>query len=88
VSDQLFIGRRVMRKIIDGGLLCVVVTFLDELASLDPSTVSMVSTVDPEEPARRTFKIVRHPADGLAYAMAIAEKHRLTYQGVKARVAR
>ena len=88
VSDQLFIGRRVMRKIIDCGLLCVVVTFLDELASLDPSTVSMVSTVDPEEPARRTFKIVRHPADGLAYATAIAEKHRLTYQSVKARVAR
>ena len=88
VSDQLFIGQRVMRRIINCGLLCVVVTFLDELASLDPSTVSMVSTVDPDEPARRTFKIVRHPADGLAYAMAIAEKHRLTYQGVKARVAR
>ena len=87
VTDQLFIGRQVMRKIINRGLLCVVVTFLDELASLDPSTVSMVSTVDPEEPARRTFKIVRRPADGLAYAMAIAEKHRLTYQSVKARVA-
>lgn len=88
VGDQLFIGQRIIRKIIDCGLLCVVVTFLDELASLDPSTVSMVSIVDPEEPTRRTFKIVRRPADGLAYAMAIAEKHGLTYQSVKARVAR
>jgi len=88
VGDQLFIGRRVMRQIIDCGLICVAVTFLEELASLDPSTVSMVSTIDPKEPALRTFKIVRRAADGLAFAMAIAEKHRLTYQSVKARLAR
>ncbi len=86
--DQLVINKAVLRSIIDRGMICVVVTFLDELASLDPSTVSIVSTVDPEEPARRTFKIVRRPADGLAYAMAIAEKHRLTYQRVKDRLQR
>jgi DNA mismatch repair protein MutS len=88
VGDQLFIGRRVLRSIIERGLLCVVVTFLDELAALDSATVSMVSGVDPQEPARRTFRIERRPADGLAYAMAIAEKHRLTYPSVKARLAR
>jgi DNA mismatch repair protein MutS len=88
LGDQLFIGKRVMRAIIERGLLCVAVTFLDELASLDASTASMVSAVDPDEPARRTFKIVRRPADGLAYAMAIAEKHRVTYAGVEARLAR
>jgi DNA mismatch repair protein MutS len=88
LTDQLVINREVLRAIIQRKMLGVAVTFLDELASLDPSTVSMVSTVDPEEPARRTFKIVRRRADGLAYAMAIAEKHRLTYERVKARVAR
>jgi DNA mismatch repair protein MutS len=88
VGDQLYIGRRVMRSTIDRGLTCVMVTFLDELASFDPRTVSMVSTVDPDEPARRTFKVVRRPADGLAYAMAIAERHRLSYPALKARLAR
>ena len=88
VGDQLFIGRRVVRRIVERGVLCVVVTFLDELAALDPSIVSMVSTVDPTDDTRRTFEIVRRPADGLAYALAIAHKHRLTYPSLKARMAR
>ncbi len=88
VDDQRFIGTQVIRRILDCGLHCVVVTFLDELVALDPAIVSMVSSVDPDDDARRTFRIVRRPPDGLAYAMAIAEKHRLTYPSVKARLAR
>jgi hypothetical protein len=88
VGDQLFIGQRVIRQIVDCGLLCVVVTFLDELSALDPAIVSVVSTVDPNDVTRRTFELVRRPADGLAYALAIAEKHRLTYASLKSRLAR
>lgn len=88
VDDQLFIGRRVMRQIVERGPLCIMVTFLDELARLDPAIVSMVGTVDPNDFARRTFEIVRRPPDGLAYALAIAEKHRLTYPSMKARLKR
>jgi DNA mismatch repair protein MutS len=87
LADARLIGEEMMRRIIDAGMLCVYVTFVDELASLDEATVSMVATVAPDNPEERTFRVVRRPADGLAYAAAIAAKYGLTRESVKRRVA-
>jgi DNA mismatch repair ATPase MutS len=88
LRDALVLGTAVMRQLLQLGCLGVYVTFVDELASLDEATVSMVSVVDPENPALRTYKVVRTPADGLAYAAAIAEKYGLSYGSLRRRISR
>ncbi len=86
LSDARFLGGKVLAKVVADDVLCVYVTFVDELAAYGPSVVSMASTVVPDNPAERTYKVVRKPADGLAYALAIAAKHGVTYEQLTRRL--
>jgi DNA mismatch repair protein MutS len=87
LHDARFLGAKLITRVMQLDALCVYVTFVDELASMGDSVVSMMSTIVPENPAERTYKVVRKPADGLAHALAIAEKYGLTYERLRGRVA-
>jgi DNA mismatch repair protein MutS len=86
LKDAVYLGRRIMEQVSGRDLIAVCVTFLDELASFDEKTVSMVAAVDPEDPSVRTFRIEPRSADGLAYALSVAEKHRVTHEWLMRRI--
>jgi len=86
LDDQVFLSTKVLEQILTADAIGVCVTFIDALSTLSEKTVSMVSTVDPDDPARRTFEIVRKPADGLAYALYLAQKRGVTYERLRTRV--
>ena len=86
LKDAIFLSTKILTKIIALDALCVCVTFIDELAWLSKTSVSMGSMVRPGNVAERTFKVVRRPPDGLAYAISVAEKYGLTYAQLRERL--
>jgi DNA mismatch repair protein MutS len=86
LEDQVFLSTRILQQILATEAIGVCVTFIDALSTLSEKTVSMVSTVMADDPAHRTFEIIRKPADGLAYALSLAEKRGVTYERLRERI--
>lgn len=86
MSDAKFLAKNVIQKILDLDCYALYVAFIEELAFMGEKVVSMVATVSKEDPSIKTFKIIRKPADGRAYAILLAEKYGLTYEKLKRRL--
>jgi len=86
LQDALTLSRWIASALLELDALCVWVTFLDELSRLGEKTVSLVALVSPHDPEERTYRVVRRPADGLAYALALAKKYGLTYEQLRERI--
>jgi len=86
LDDQIFLSTKILQHLISIDAIGVCVTFIDALSTLSDKTVSMVSTVAADDPSRRTFEIVRRPADGLAYALSLADKRGVTYRQLRERI--
>lgn len=86
LKDAAFLSRRILERVLQLDLLCVWVTFIVELSSASDKIVSLVSTVIPDNPELRTYKIVRANPDGLSYALSLAKKHGVTYKQIKERI--
>jgi hypothetical protein len=86
LRDAIFLSTRILTKVIALDALCVCVAFIDELATLSTSSVSMGSMVKPGNVPERTFKVVRRLPDGFAYAISVAEKYGVTYAQLRERL--
>lgn len=82
-DDALFLNNQILNIILKKGAICLMVTFIDELCQIE-KTLSYVALVDKNH--ERTFKIVRKAPDGLAYAMSLVAKNRLTKQDISERI--
>ncbi|MEM0128037.1 MAG: hypothetical protein QXO03_03000 [Thermoplasmatales archaeon] len=85
VNDALSIGKKILELVKSKGSLCIFVTFLGELSRYD-GAVSIVGQINEDNPEIRTYKFVRAPWNGLAYAIALAHKHRVSYKDIIGRI--
>lgn len=84
--DARIMGSRVIREFLDDSFYGIYVTHMKELADCDTRVVSMVAQVQEGDKRRRTYRIRRAKAQGIAYAQTIADRYRLGCQDILDRV--
>lgn len=84
--DAYTMGKKVLDYFISLDCICLYVTHIHELVQISERTVSLIATVNSDQEAVRTYKIIRKPADGCAYANSIVEKYSLSYSQIKERI--
>lgn len=84
--DAYIMGRKVIDHFVENGCTGIYVTHIQELAEEKEGIVSLMAAVDEEDYHKRTYQILRRPAEGIGYAGDIVEKYNLTYEQLKKRM--
>lgn len=83
--DAIEMGMRTLRAFLEKGDYGIYVTHLGELAEMDERVVSMMALLNEE--GKQSFRVERKPATELSCAIMQVEKHRLSYEQIKERLA-
>lgn len=84
--DAQIMGEKVIRQFLDDSYQGIYVTHMKFLAECDARVVSLVAQVEENDARKRTYRIRRAKAQGIAYAQTIAERYRLSYEEILKRV--
>ena len=83
--DAIEMGTRTLRAFLEKGDYGIYVTHLGELAGMDERVVSMMALLNEE--GKQSFRVERKEATELSCAIMQVEKHRLSYEQIKERLA-
>jgi len=84
--DAEIMGKDVLHQFMKKGFYGIYVTHIQALAKKQDGIVSLAAMVDEIDQKTRTYRIVRKPAQGLAYAQTIAAKYRLSTEDILKRI--
>ena len=84
--DSLAMSRDMMKRLMARNAIVFYVTHTFEIAFDSDDYVSLVATVVEDGSFRRTYRIIRKQADGVAYANSIANKYKLDYSHINYRL--
>ena len=86
--DALAMSRDLLKRLLANNAIIFYVTHTYEIALDSEDYVSLVATVVEDGSYRRTYRIIRKKADGVAYANSIVDKYKLDYSHINYRLTR